>query len=81
MRRERKSRGLSLAQLAKLLQAKGIKRIYPTTIAKIEYGERPAKLDEAIALADVFGVSLDALVGRSAVGAGAATEPSYSCPG
>lgn len=63
MRRERESRGLSLAQLAKMLQAKGLS-VHATTIAKIEYGERPAKLDEAAALADVFGVSLDALIGR-----------------
>lgn len=64
LRRQRESQGLSLAQLAKLLQDKGLK-VYPTTIAKVEYGERPAKLDEVIALADVFGVSIDALVGRS----------------
>jgi transcriptional regulator with XRE-family HTH domain len=61
--RERESRKLTMAQLAKRLQDKGLK-VHPTTIAKIEYGERPAKLDEAIALADVFGMSLDALVGR-----------------
>ncbi|MGO9098676.1 MAG: helix-turn-helix domain-containing protein [Mycobacterium sp.] len=63
VRTERESRKLSLAQLAKLLQDKGLK-VHTTTIAKIEYGERPAKLDEAVALADVFGVSLDSLIGR-----------------
>jgi transcriptional regulator with XRE-family HTH domain len=63
LRRERKSRKLSLAALAQLLQDKGLS-VHATTIAKIEYGERPAKLDEAAALADVFGVSLDALIGR-----------------
>jgi transcriptional regulator with XRE-family HTH domain len=64
LRRERQSRQLSLAQVAKLLQAKGL-RIYTTTIAKLESGERAAKLDEVVALADVFNLSIDALVGRS----------------
>jgi transcriptional regulator with XRE-family HTH domain len=63
LRRERESRKLTLATLAKLLQDKGLS-VHATTIAKIEYGERPAKLDEAVAVADVFGVSLDALIGR-----------------
>jgi transcriptional regulator with XRE-family HTH domain len=64
LHRERESRNLSLARLAERVQAKGIK-VYATTIAKIEYGERPAKLDEVIAIADVFGVSIDGLVGRA----------------
>ena len=51
VRDQRESRKLSMAQLAKLLQAKGLK-VYPSTIAKIEYGERPAKLDETVALAE-----------------------------
>ncbi len=35
VRDQRESRKLSMAQLAKLLQAKGLK-VYPSTIAKIE---------------------------------------------
>lgn len=47
-----------------MLGDKGIKGIYPTTIAKIESGERAVRIDEAAALADLFEVSLDALLGR-----------------
>ena len=47
-----------------MLGDKGIKGIYPTTVAKIESGERAVRIDEATALADLFEVSLDALVGR-----------------
>lgn len=64
IRTERQSRKWSQAHVAKLLTDKGIGGIFTTTIAKIELGERPAKLNEAAALADVFGVSLDALIGR-----------------
>jgi len=47
-----------------MLGDKGIKGIYPTTVAKIESGERAVRIDEATALADLFEVSLDALLGR-----------------
>lgn len=39
--------------------------MYPTTVAKIEAGERAARIDEIVAVADIFGVTVDALVGRS----------------
>jgi transcriptional regulator with XRE-family HTH domain len=64
VRQERESRKWSQADLAKLLSDKGIKGIYPTTIAKIEGGERAVRIDEAAALAELFDVSLDALLGR-----------------
>ena len=47
-----------------MLGDKGIKGIYPTTVAKIESGERAVRIDEATALADLFEASLDALLGR-----------------
>lgn len=65
IRREREERKLSQAELAEMLGGKGIKGIYPTTIAKIESGERAVRIDEAAALADLFEVSVDALMGRS----------------
>ena len=34
------------------------------TIAKIEAGDRTVRIDEATAIADLFGLSLDALLGR-----------------
>ena len=65
LKRERKERGWSQAHMANLLKDKGL-TVYPTTVAKIEAGERAARIDEVVAVADVFGVSVDALLGRSA---------------
>jgi DNA-binding XRE family transcriptional regulator len=64
--RERKRRKWSRAHLSKLLQDKGLTHVYPTTVQKIENGERPARIDEATALAELFEVSVDALLGRRA---------------
>jgi transcriptional regulator with XRE-family HTH domain len=64
LRDQRDSRNWSQAHLAKLLSARGLS-VYATTIAKVEAGERGATIDEIVAVADVFGVSVDALVGRS----------------
>ena len=66
VRRERERRDWSQAELAKMLMHKGIHSMYPTTVAKIESGERSVRIDEATALADIFDVSVDALLGRSA---------------
>lgn len=38
--------------------------MHPTVLAKIEKGLRPARVDEASAIADLFGVTLDSLLGR-----------------
>jgi hypothetical protein len=51
--------------MAKLLCDKGV-QVHPTTVAKIEAGERAAKIDEVAAIADIFGFSVDMLLGRSA---------------
>lgn len=64
VRLERERRGWSQSYMAKLLTDRGIDSIYPTTVAKIESGDREVKLDEAAALADLFGGSLDWLLGR-----------------
>ena len=63
-RHEREQRGWSQADVAKKLIAKGIDKIHPTTVAKIESGDREVKLDEATAIADLFDMSLDVLVAR-----------------
>ena len=65
LRRERDKRKLSQAQLAKILSDRGIP-MYPTTVAKIEAGERNAKIDEICAIADLFEVGVDTLLGRTA---------------
>jgi transcriptional regulator with XRE-family HTH domain len=62
---ERDRREWSQADLSKLLQRKGLEHIYPTTVAKIESGERAVRIDEATAIAELFEVSVDALLGRN----------------
>lgn len=51
-------------KLSKILPSNGSK-IITTTIAKIESGERAVKIEEAVAFADLFGLSLDTLAGRA----------------
>lgn len=50
--------------MAEMLSAKGIAPIHPTTLAKIEAGTRSVRINEAVAIADLLDVSLDALLGR-----------------
>ena len=60
----RKRRGWSQSDMAKLLTAKGF-RAHTTTIHKIEVADqRSVPIDEAAAIADLFEVSLDRLLGR-----------------
>jgi transcriptional regulator with XRE-family HTH domain len=49
--------------MAKLLSDKGL-TVYPTTVAKIEAGERAVRIDELVSIADVFNVSVDTLLGH-----------------
>src|SRR6516164_6885913 len=65
IRDERNRHKWSQAELAERL-SKRVKGIYPTTIHKIESGDRAIRFDELAAVADVFGVSVDALLGRRA---------------
>jgi transcriptional regulator with XRE-family HTH domain len=53
----------SQAELANQLVQKNF-RVYGSTVAKIEAGERPVKAAELAAMADVFGISTDTLLGR-----------------
>jgi transcriptional regulator with XRE-family HTH domain len=64
----------SQSELAKRLSDNDIPMIHASTIAKIELGSRPTRIDEATAIADLFGVSLDALLGRE----GMEDEPSHA---
>lgn len=63
LKRERDSRRWSQAELAKLLSDNGIP-MHPTTIAKIEAGDRAVRIEEATGIADLLGISLDGLLGR-----------------
>jgi transcriptional regulator with XRE-family HTH domain len=66
VRAERERREWSQEELAKRLTDKGIDT-YASTIAKIESERKPraVRLAEATAIADLFEVSLDTLLGRS----------------
>jgi transcriptional regulator with XRE-family HTH domain len=63
---ERDRRGWSQEELAKRLGERGV-AVHASTIAKIETDARAIRLDEAAAIADLFGLSLDTLLGRKAV--------------
>ncbi|GLP83639.1 helix-turn-helix domain-containing protein [Mycobacterium antarcticum] len=66
LKREREARNWTLAHLAKLLCDKGLS-MYPSTLAKMEAAgrRREVKVDELVAIAEVFGLSVDTLVGRT----------------
>jgi transcriptional regulator with XRE-family HTH domain len=63
---ERDRRGWSQEELARRLSERGV-AVHASTIAKIETNARAVRLDEAAAIAELFGLSLDALLGRKAV--------------
>jgi transcriptional regulator with XRE-family HTH domain len=66
LRAHRERLGWSQAELAKVLTDDGVTGVYPTTIAKIEAGDRAVQVDELVGIAQAFGVSVDLLVGRYA---------------
>ena len=51
-------------QMADMLSNKGVAPMGATTLAKIEAGTRSVRINEAVAIADLFDVPLDALLGR-----------------
>ena len=61
---KREDRGWTQAEMAKRLSDKGIHPMHPTTIAKIELGERSVRINEAVGIANLFEVSLDSLLGH-----------------
>lgn len=63
---ERDRRGWSQEELARRLGERGV-AVHASTIAKIETNARAVRLDEAAAIAELFGLSLDALLGRKVV--------------
>jgi transcriptional regulator with XRE-family HTH domain len=61
---KRDARGWSQADIAKMLSDRGIHPMHPTTVAKIEAGDRSVRINEAVGIADLFEVSVDSLLGR-----------------
>jgi transcriptional regulator with XRE-family HTH domain len=66
VRQLREQTGLTQRQVADLMTAAG-HRMHQTTVAKIEAGDRPVSVGEAVRLAGVFGVAMDALLTEPAV--------------
>lgn len=64
VRREREHRGWSQMELASLLRDKGLPYMMGSTVAKMETGNRTVRVDEASVLADLFGLSVDIMLGR-----------------
>jgi len=51
-----------MTEFAGKLRSAGLSNFHPTTVSRVERGERPAKLGEASVIAQVLGTSLDDLV-------------------
>lgn len=64
LRDGRERRGWTQEQFANLLSDRAIP-MHWTTVAKIEKGDRSVRIDEAAVIADIFEISLDALLGRN----------------
>lgn len=64
VRKERDAKKWTQQEMAAKVNTKV--QMHYTTLAKIEKGERSVRIAEAVAIADVLGVSLDRLLGRRA---------------
>ncbi len=62
LRHQREARGWSQGDLARRMQEAGWRNFHQTTISRIEKQERPIRLGEAKALAELFHVSLELLL-------------------
>lgn len=62
----RDDRAWTMPQLASKMENRLEERVHPTAISKIEKGNRGVDVSEAVALAEIFGMSVDALLGRPA---------------
>jgi transcriptional regulator with XRE-family HTH domain len=60
----REEKRLSQSQVAAMLSDKHGIKLDPTAITRLEGGSRTLRLDEAVALADVLGTSLDRMLGQ-----------------
>lgn len=53
---------MTKTQLATQLSEAGLDQIHPTTVSRIESGERAIRLSEAVTIASVLGTSVEALI-------------------
>ncbi|MFC9518558.1 helix-turn-helix domain-containing protein [Nocardiaceae bacterium NPDC056970] len=63
----REQRGWSQGEMARQMQRAGWGTFHQTTISRIEKGDRPVRVGEAGAIAEVLGASLGRLIDRPAV--------------
>lgn len=63
LRNERLRRGWSQAHIAELLSHNAGDGVIATTVAKIEAGDREVRVIELYAYAELFGISVDTLLG------------------
>jgi transcriptional regulator with XRE-family HTH domain len=63
LRIERERRGWSQAHVSELLEKRGV-NLHSTAVAKVEAKQRDVRIDEAVAIADMLDMPLDALLGR-----------------
>lgn len=52
----------SMTEFANLLKQAGLENFHPTTVSRMESGQRPVRLSEAVIIAHVLGDTLDNLV-------------------
>jgi len=64
---ERTRRGWTQSELSVMMRKRGCP-CYISTIGKLEAGVRGVRADELAVLADIFGTSVDALIGRKSSG-------------
>lgn len=64
LQRERTRRGLSQAKISEAVSAHLGYTVHPSAITKIENGTRDVRVDELNAFAEIFGTSVDVLLGR-----------------
>jgi transcriptional regulator with XRE-family HTH domain len=59
---QREEKGWSMTEFAGMLSEAGLTNFHPTTVGRLERGERPVRLSEAVVIAGVLGSKLDDLV-------------------
>jgi transcriptional regulator with XRE-family HTH domain len=60
LKNARAEAGLSQQKVADALRSQGCTHLHQSNLAKIERGERPVRLAEAVAMAELFGTTIDA---------------------
>lgn len=64
MTRLREANGMSQAELVQKLRTNGWTNVHPTTISRIEKGERPVRLSEATRIARILGQDVSLMMRR-----------------